>query len=200
MREPERMSANPTVKSFMETRRSIPAKQLGGPGPARDEIEAMLTIASRVPDHGKLAPWRFVVFQGSERSRLGEEFARIARRKTPDIGEDMLEIERTRLMRTPVVVMVVSRAAPHVKIPEWEQVLSSGAACMNLLIAANALGYSANWMTEWIAYDPEAAALLGLEPQEKISGFVYIGTAQQPPFERRRPELSEIVTWVGDGD
>lgn len=194
------MPANPTVRAFMETRSSIPAKQLGAPGPSRDQIEAMLKIASRVPDHGKLAPWRFVVFRGSERVRLGEEFARIARRKTPEISEEALEIERTRLTRAPVVVMVVSRAGPHVKIPEWEQVLSSGAVCMNLLIAANALGYSANWMTEWIAYDPETAALLGAGPQEKISGLVYIGTAQQPPFERRRPELAEIVTWVGDGD
>lgn len=194
------MPVDPTLKSFMETRRSMPAAQLGEPGPDRAAIEEMLTIASRVPDHGKLAPWRFVVFRGEERARLSEAFAALAQQRTPDITEQALAVERTRLTRAPVVVAVISRAAHHVKIPEWEQVLSSGAACMNLLIAASALGYSANWMTEWIAYDPDAAALLGVKPNEKISGLVYIGTAQQPPFERARPALSDLVTWVGGED
>jgi nitroreductase len=192
------MPANSTLKSFMETRRSIPAAQLGEPGPSRSEIEEMLKIASRAPDHGKLAPWRFVVFRGEERVRLSEAFAALAQKRTPDITEQALTVERTRLTRAPVVVAVISRATHHVKIPDWEQVLSSGAVCMNLLIAASALGYSANWMTEWISYDPDAAALLGVKPNEKIAGLVYIGTAQQPPFERARPELADIVTWVGD--
>lgn len=194
------MPVNSTLKSFMETRRSMPAAQLGEPGPDRAEIEEMLTIASRVPDHGKLAPWRFVVFRGEERARLGNAFAALARQRTSDITEQALTVERTRLTRAPVVVAVISRATHHVKIPEWEQILSSGAACMNLLIAASALGYSANWMTEWIAYDPDAAALLGVKPNEKISGLVYIGTAQQPPFERARPALADLVTWVGEED
>lgn len=156
----------------------------------------MLTIAARVPDHGKLAPWRFVVFSGASRARLGERLAAIAAEKTPGLSDKLYEVERTRLTRAPVVVMLVSRAAPHPKIPEWEQVLSAGAAGMNLLIAAKALGYSAAWITEWPAYDDAAASLLGVEPQEKIAGFIHIGTPTEPPFERARPELDDVVTWV----
>lgn len=194
------MSVDPHLKSFMETRRSIPVLQLGEPGPDRATIEEMLKIAARVPDHGKLAPWRFVVFRGEDRLRLGEKLLALAARKTPDLSETACEIERTRLARAPVVVMIVSRAAPHPKIPEWEQVLSAGAVGMNLLIAANALGFSATWITEWIAYDADAKAILGVGEDEKIAGFVNIGTPQQPPFERVRPELDQIVNWVGGDD
>ncbi len=194
------MSVNSTLKEYMETRRSRPVLQIGEPGPSRAEIEEMLRIASRVPDHGKLAPWRFVVFRGSERERLGEALAAISLEKTPGLSEESLRAERMRLTRAPVVVMMVSRAAPHPKIPEWEQVLSAGAAGMNLLIAANALGYVACWLTEWMAYDEAAASLLGVEPHERISGFVHIGTSVQPPFERDRPELEDLVTWVGGDD
>ncbi|MGN6549174.1 MAG: nitroreductase family protein [Pararhizobium sp.] len=194
------MSVDAHLKSFMETRRSIPVLQLGEPGPDRAAIEEMLRIAARVPDHGKLAPWRFVVFRGDERLRIGEKLLALAERKTPELTESAREIERMRLARAPVVVMIVSRAAPHPKIPEWEQVLSAGAAGMNLLIAASALGFSAAWITEWIAYDAEAKAILGVKADEKIAGFVNIGTPQQPPFERARPELAEVVSWVGGDD
>lgn len=194
------MSVDPHLKSFMETRRSIPVLQLGEPGPDRATIEEMLKIAARVPDHGKLAPWRFVVFRGEDRLRLGEKLLALAARKMPDLSDTAREIERTRLARAPVVVMIVSRAAPHPKIPEWEQVLSAGAVGMNLLIAANALGFSATWITEWIAYDADAKAILGVGEDEKIVGFVNIGTPQQPPFERVRPELDQIVNWVGGDD
>ena len=194
------MTVNSALKEYMETRRSRPVLQIGEPGPSRAEIEEMLAIASRVPDHGKLAPWRFVVFRGSERERIGERLAAIALEKTPGLSEESLRAERMRLTRAPVVVMMVSRAGPHPKIPEWEQVLSAGAAGMNLLIAANALGYVACWITEWIAYDAAAASLLGVGPGEKIAGFVHIGSSQQPPFERDRPKLEDIVTWVGGDD
>lgn len=194
------MTVNSTLKQYMETRRSRPVLQIGEPGPTRAELEEMLAIASRVPDHGKLAPWRFVVFRGSERDRLGEELAALALEKTPDLSEESLRAERMRLSRAPVVVMMVSRAAPHPKIPEWEQVLSAGAVGMNLLIAANALGYVACWLTEWMAYDASAASLLGVGSGERISGFVHIGTAEQPPFERDRPKLEDIVAWVGGDD
>jgi len=107
-------------------------------------------------------------------------------------------VEETRLSRAPVVVAVVSTAAPHFKIPEWEQVMSAGAVCLNLLMAANALGYASNWLTEWYAFDERAYPLLGVKPGEKIAGFIHIGTAMVPPTERPRPELAEIVTWVGE--
>lgn len=191
------MSGTPPLKTFMETRRSIPVAQIGEPGPDRTALEAMLTIASRVPDHGKLAPWRFIVIRGDERARLGEAFAEIARANNPAISDPLLAVERARFTRAPVVVAVVSRAAPHVKIPEWEQVLSAGAVCMNLLIAAAAEGYAANWLTEWIAYDEKAKAAIGLVEGENIAGFVHVGTPKEPPFERPRPALSDIVTWVG---
>lgn len=190
------MPTDAALKSFMEKRRSTPVLQLGEPGPNRAELEAMLTIGARVPDHGKLAPWRFVVFAGAARERIGKRLAAIALEKTPGLSEKMLEIERTRMTRAPVVIMLVSRAAPHPKIPEWEQVLSAGAAGMNLLIAAKALGYSAAWLTEWPAYDAAAASLLGVEPDERIAGFIHVGTPTEPPFERARPELSDVLTWV----
>lgn len=183
---------------YLSTRRSIPAFQLGEPGPSRAEVEDMLKLASRVPDHGKLAPWRFIVYRGEERRRISEAMAKIALADRPDLSEEMVRVENTRLTRAPVVVAVVSRAAPHVKVPEWEQVLSAGAVCLNLIMAANAHGYAANWITEWYAFDPRAHALLGVEPHEKVAGFIHIGTPTVPPTERPRPELSEIVTWVGD--
>lgn len=183
---------------YLSTRRSIPAFQLGEPGPSRAEIEEMLKLASRVPDHGKLAPWRFIVYRGEERRRLSQQMAKIALADRPDLSEEMVKVENTRLTRAPVVVAVISRAAPHVKIPEWEQVMSAGAVCLNLLMAANAHGYGANWMTEWYAFDARTLPLLGIGPEEKVAGFIHIGTPTVPPGERPRPELSQIVTWVGE--
>ncbi|WP_312417309.1 nitroreductase [Shinella sp.] len=183
---------------YLSTRRSIPAFQMGEPGPSKEEVEAMLTLASRVPDHGKLAPWRFIVYRGAERERISEALATIAMGDKPDLSEEMVKVEKTRLTRAPVVVAVVSRAAPHFKIPEWEQVMSAGAVCLNLVMAANAHGYASNWLTEWYAFDARAYPILGINEGEKVAGFIHIGTATVPPTERPRPELSDIVTWVGD--
>lgn len=183
---------------YLASRRSIPAFQMGEPGPGKAEVEEMLTLASRVPDHGKLAPWRFIVYRGEERARISGELKTMALAKKPDLSEEMIKVEETRLSRAPVVVAVVSKAAPHFKIPEWEQQMSAGAVCLNLLMAANALGYASNWLTEWYAFDEAAYPLLGVEPGEKVAGFIHIGTAMVPPTERPRPELAEIVTWVGE--
>ncbi|MGN7293733.1 nitroreductase family protein [Rhizobium sp. SAFR-030] len=189
---------NPTpLFQYMSTRRSIPALQMAEPGPGKDEIESMLTLASRVPDHGKLAPWRFIVIRGDRRAELGSQLADIALSKTPDLSAQLQEVERNRLTRAPVVIAVVSRAAPHVKIPVWEQELSAGAVCLNLFMAANAHGYAANWLSEWIAYDEQAKAVLGVLPEEKLAGFLYIGSSDFPQTDRPRPELTDIVTWVG---
>lgn len=182
---------------YLSSRRSIPAFQMSEPGPGRAEVEDMLKLASRVPDHGKLTPWRFIVYRGGERARISAELAKLALETRPDLSEEMIKVENTRLTRAPVVVAVVSRAGPHVKIPEWEQLMSAGAVCLNLLMAANALGFSSNWLTEWFAYDERAYPLLGVHPGEKIAGFIHIGTATVAPFERPRPELSQIVTWAG---
>ena len=157
----------------------------------------MLKLASRVPDHGKLAPWRFIVYRGDERARISLALASIAKDNKPDIAPDMVLVEETRLTRAPVVVAVISMAGPHFKIPEWEQVLSAGAVCLNLLMAANAYGFASNWLSEWMVYDPRGYAVLGVKEGERIAGFIHIGSTDFVNEERPRPNLEEIVTWVG---
>jgi nitroreductase len=179
---------------LLTTRRSFKAVELGGPAPSAAELDTLLTIASRVPDHGKLTPWRFIVFEGDARFTAGAAIAAAFRAKYPDAKPEHVEAERKRLARAPLVIAVVSRAAPHVKIPEWEQVLSAGAAAMNLVLAAHALGFGANWVTEWYAYDRSVLDALGLAPHERIAGFVHIGRPPGIPEDRPRPPLSEIAT------
>jgi len=152
----------PDALELLQTRRSLKPIELIGPGPSAAEIETLLTVASRVPDHGKLTPWRFIVFEGEARLTAGQAIETAFRAKYPDAKPDQLDYERKRLARAPLVIAVVSRAAPHVKIPEWEQVLSAGAAAMSLVLAAHALGYGANWITEWYAYDRRAGLELRL--------------------------------------
>ncbi len=187
----------PDALQLLKTRRSIKPVELQSPGPTASDIETLLTVASRVPDHGKLTPWRFIVFEGDARFTAGEAIANAFRAKYPDAQPEHVEAERKRLARAPLVIAVVSRAGQHVKIPEWEQVLSAGAAAMNLVIAANALGYGANWITEWYAYDRNALEALGVGPSERIAGFIHIGTPAQPSEDRPRPALDTIVTRFG---
>lgn len=179
---------------LLKTRRSVKPIELAGPPPSPAEIDALLTIASRVPDHGKLAPWRFIVFEGDARLSAGDKIASVFRANRADATPDQIAFERMRLARAPLVIAVVSRAAPHGKIPEWEQELSAGASAMSLLIAAQALGFSASWLTEWYAYDRAALDALGVGANEKIAGFVHIGRAANAPQDRERPKLGDIVT------
>lgn len=183
---------------YLAVRRSIPAFQMCEPGPSTAEIEEILTLAVRVPDHGKLAPWRFVVYRGEERVRIGEALLAMALEKNPELSEEMIGVERTRFTRAPVVIGVISKAGPHLKIPEWEQLMSAGAVCLNLLMAANAVGYVSNWLTEWFAYDERAYPLLGVMPGEKVAGFIHVGSTTFPATERPRPALADVVTWVGE--
>src|SRR5439155_10379397 len=176
----------PDALELLKTRRSIKPVELAGPGPSAAEIETLLTIASRVPDHGKIVPWRFIIFEGEARLAAGEAIAAAFSAKYPQAKPEHIEAERIRLARAPLVVAVVSRAAPHVKIPEWEQVLSAGAAAMSLVFAAHALGFAANWITEWYAYDRAVLDALGLAPHEKIAGFIHIGRPALPADERPR--------------
>ncbi len=187
---------SPETLTLLKTRRSTGARLLGEPGPDRSQIEDMLTIASRVPDHGKLAPWRFVVIAGEARAQLGEQIAQIWRMDHPQADAEQIDKARGLLQRAPVVVAVVSRARPHPKIPEWEQVLSAGAACQNLILAATAMGFRANWITEWIAFDRRVLELLGLAPDERIAGYVHIGSSDAQRSVRARPDLDSIVTWL----
>ncbi len=155
----------PDALQLLKTRRSVKPMELCGPGPTAAELDTLLTIAARVPDHGKLAPWRFIVFEGDARAAASDKIAAIFREQHAEATADQIEFERKRLARAPLVVAVVSRAGPHVKIPEWEQQLSAGAAAMSLVIAAHAMGYAASWITEWYAYDRRVLDALGLGGQ-----------------------------------
>jgi nitroreductase len=183
---------NATI-DLLSARRSVGPNFLSGPGPTAAELETLLKIASRVPDHGKLAPWRFIVFEGEARDRAGEAIARAYAEANPLADAARIAAEGTRLARAPLVIGVVSRAAAHPKIPDWEQILSAGAVCMNLLTTACALGFAASWITEWYAYDRRVLSAFGLSPQERMAGFVHIGTATSPSPDRPRPALADIV-------
>jgi nitroreductase len=184
----------PDALDLLKTRRSVKPAELTAPGPSPAQLETLLTLAARVPDHGKLTPWRFIVFEGEGSASAGEAVAAVFAADNPEADPDRLRLERMRLARAPLVVGVVSRAAAHVKIPEWEQILSAGAAAMNLVIAAHAMGFAASWITEWYAYDRRVLERLGLSATERIAGFVHIGTAAKPPDDRDRPPLPSIVT------
>jgi nitroreductase len=183
-----------TLLDHLKTRRSVKPMLMDGGGPDAAQIEQLLAIAARTPDHGKLVPWRFVVFEGEARERAGALIAEVFAADNPGADADALAFERRRLSRAPLVIAVVSRARPHGKIPEWEQVLSAGAVCMNLSHAANALGYGANWLTEWYGYDRRVLDRLGLASDERIAGFIHIGRSGHEKQERDRPALAEIVS------
>ncbi|MFT4277516.1 MAG: nitroreductase [Rhodopseudomonas sp.] len=182
------------VISFLETRRSVKPREMTGPGPSPDQLETILTIGARVPDHGKIAPWRFIVFEGDARARAGEVIADVFVRKNPGATAAEIAAEKARLLEAPLVIAVVSSPKPHPKVPVWEQELSAGASCMNIVSAATALGYGANWLTGWIAFDPEVLSGLGLRGDEKLAGFIHIGTRPKDIEDRPRPTLSEVVT------
>lgn len=166
---------------------------MGAPGPSPTELGDILSAATRVPDHGKLTPWRFLVFEGAAREAFGDHLARLFREANPGAIDELVAFERNRFLRAPTVVAVISRAAGNAKVPEWEQVLSAGAVCMTLLTAAHALGYTGSWITEWYAYDERVRPLLGLASHERIAGFIYLGTPSVALEDRPRPELSEVV-------
>ncbi len=190
-------AAQPSLEtlSLLAQRRSTPIALMTGPGPSRAEIEALIGVAARVPDHGKLGPWRFLVIEGAARERAGEKLAALVKQSNPNADEAQMKMERERLTRAPVVIAVISTAAPHPKIPEWEQVLSAGAASFQLVLAAHAMGYAGAWLTEWPAYDEQGRAALGLAPHERIAGLVYIGTAKADPQERVRPDVKTRISW-----
>jgi nitroreductase len=185
----------PDAIDLLKTRKSISAPFLAEPAPSEAELAEIIGIASRVPDHGKLAPWRFIVFRGAARTDASALLADLYARENPGAEEKKLAEEKIVLAKAPLVVVVVSRAAPHPKIPEWEQVLSAGNAAMNLVLAVHALGYAAQWTTGWIAYDPEAGRILGLQPGERVVAVIHIGTSTVPPVDRPRPNVGDIVTY-----
>ena len=184
----------PHTIDFLKTRRSVKPREMSGPGPSPAELETILTVGSRVPDHGKLTPWRFIVFEGDARVRAGEIIAQVFAKKNPQAPPAEIEIEKRRLMDAPLVIAVVSFTRPHPKVPAWEQELSAGASAMNLVTAATALGYGANWLTGWFAFDRDVLGRLGLKADEKLAGFIHIGTTPKASEDRPRPALADIVT------
>jgi nitroreductase len=185
---------NKTVIDFLLARQSAPIERMTGPAPGDDDIEIMLRAASRVPDHGRLAPWRFILYRGAAREAIGDRLAALAQEREGPLPEGRLEKERTRFSRAPLVIGVVHIPRDNPKIPTWEMFLSGGAAAMNLVIAANALGYGANWITNWYADDAEGRRILGLEPHERVIGFVHVGRHEGPIPERPRPDVATLWT------
>lgn len=184
----------PDALELLETRRSVSFVQLVEPGPSDAEIRRAIAVAARVPDHAKLTPWRFVLYRGAARHDLDARLAARLAVRLPDLPAPKAAIEKTRFSRVPLTVGVIAKTVEHFKVPEWEQILSAGAATMNLMLAFHAMGYSAQWLTGWCAYDPEALAILGVGAGERVAGFVAVGTPAEPPIERPRPPLSDILS------
>ncbi len=184
--------------ALLDTRRSTPSRLLAGPGPDDATLQRMLQSALRVPDHGALTPWRVLLIRGEARTRLGDLLARRSRERDPDATEAVVEKDRARFQHAPVVLAVIARIQAGHRIPEQEQLLSAGCVCFSLLLAAQALGFGAQWLTGWAAYDAVVADRLGLGEGERIAGFVHIGQATQSAPERPRPDPSAVLTeWQG---
>jgi nitroreductase len=182
--------ASPELLERLATRRSASALTLVAPAPSPEELKRLLTLAARSPDHGKLFPWRFIVIEGAAKADLVEDLAQIAASRA-DATKAAAALGKLRA--PPLCIAVVSRVTVG-KIPEWEQILSAGACCMNMLLAASALGFGANWITDWYAYDAAALARLGIGDGERIAGFVHVGTPAEPPLERVRPDVEALIT------
>ncbi len=189
---------NSDCRALLALRRSTPKQCLVDPGPSPAIVDELLRIAARVPDHRRVEPWRFIVFEDEARLKFGQRLAEIHSQNTILSRKKELENERMRFLRAPVVIAVISSPDPAHKTPVWEQELSVGAVCMTLLLAANAAGWAGTWLTEWLAYDTDVARLLGLAKAERVAGFIYLGTAKANPPERPRPEMgSKIMRWTG---
>ena len=184
----------PDALELLKARRSVKPREMTGPGPSAAELDTILTIGARVPDHGKLAPWRFIVFEGDARERAGEVIAKVFATKNPQASPADIDVEKKRLTDAPLVIAVVSLTRPHPKVPPFEQELSAGASAMNIVTAATALGYGACWLTGWFAFDRDVLGGLGVKADEKIAGFIHIGKATKANEDRPRPVLSDIVT------
>lgn len=183
---------SPEFQSRLATRRSAPAQILAAPGPSPEEVERILTLGARSPDHGVLFPWRFVVMGPQTRATLAEALLPHADRQA-DPGKARKVL--VKLTAAPLSILVISTPVEGAK-PVWEQQLSAGAVCMNLEHAANALGYSSSWITDWYSYDPQTIELLGLTPGEQVAGFIHIGTLAEAPLERLRPDLSTRTVYL----
>ena len=187
---------NPSTIDLLLKRRSVLARDLVPPGPRPDEIRTILQAGLRVPDHGRAEPWRIQVLDKSAQLALGEFSAELYRREHSGAAKIMIDLERQRPQRSPTLLVVAFRPNERklAKVPEVEQILSTGAVCQNILIATQALGYRAQWLTDWPAYHPELRRYLGHDENTRIAGFIHIGTAAAPAKERPRPDFDAIVS------
>ena len=185
---------NEVLLSHLQNRRSVPSLNLVGERPDDEKIAAMLEIAARVPDHGKLAPWRFIVYLQNIGADIGAYLSKLWGGENADASDERLELEKIRFARAPLVIGVVSCPIEGHKIPVWEQELSAGAVCLNLIHAAYGFGYIGQWLTEWYTFHEEAARYLGAGEGERFAGFIHIGTPAIKPSERPRPVINDITT------
>jgi nitroreductase len=184
------VEAAPEVVAFLAKRRSASAMALAAPGPDDAQLAQLLRLAARVPDHGKLSPWRFVILRGPAKDVFAEKITALAESQTNPVKANAA---LRKLTRPPVCVAVISRYVPG-EIPEWEQRQSASAVCMQMLLGAAALGWGANWITDWYSYDPRALEILGLRVGEQVAGYLYLGTTTEQPQERVRPDVAAITT------
>lgn len=180
---------------LLRRRRSVVVKNMCEPGPSAEEMEQILDAGLRVPDHGKIGPWRLQVLNKTAQAMLGDVLAQEFSGRVPDANEKQIEFERDRPQRAPVLIVVSSNVNREHSVPEFEQLLSCGAVCMNLLNAATALGYASQWLSEWPAYNNTVKQALGVAEDQHIVGFVYIGSASESPSERVRPGIDTVVSY-----
>ncbi len=184
------IKASPEVLRFLALRRSTSAVTLTEPAPEPNQLADLLRLAARVPDHGKLTPWRFIVLLGADKAAFAARLEAISSGRG-----DILQTGKLAKLKTPPLAVAVISTPKVAAIPEWEQVLSAGAVCSALVQAAIAMGFGANWITDWYSYDSQATTALGLETGERVAGFVLIGTPREPPLERERPSPPDLVTY-----
>ncbi|AVX04174.1 putative NAD(P)H nitroreductase [Maritalea myrionectae] len=189
------MPQHDALIDYLKNRRSVTAPFLTNPGPTVAELDQIMEIGARVPDHGKIVPWRMVVYQGAMREIVGEKLADIWQQKHPEADDETLDVERKRFLPAPLTIGVLARPQKHPKVPELEQLLSAGCVCFNLVHAAHAHGYAAHWVTRWFSFDADAATMLGAGADEQFVGFVHIGTPEVAPQERDRPRLKDVVSY-----
>jgi nitroreductase len=193
--DPLPVTAEPRLLDWLARRRSSAAQTLGAPGPSAAQLADIIAVGARAPDHGKLSPWRFLVIEPGPKAALVERLKAVAEGQP---NPDQARAKLAKLAAAPVTVAVISRPVQSPKVPEWEQVLSSGAVCTLMLVAAGAMGFGANWITDWYAYDAEAQAILGLTGEERVAGYIMLGTAREAPLERERPDAAALSTrWEG---
>lgn len=189
-------ASNPSEQTLdlLMLRRSLTVKDMIEPGPNAEQLEQILTIGSRVPDHKKQVPWRFLTIEGDKRGELGTVLRTVFERSNASTAADLLDFEENRFKRAPLIIAVISTATPeNPKVPEWEQILTAGAVCQNILLACNAMGFASQWLTEWYAYDTEVLDALNLSKEERIAGFIYVGSAGKDPAERGRPDINDLI-------